>query len=795
MQIPLQTEITVETIVILGSHQLFYYFDHTMNNIILKCFLLNYTSQDLRGNFEITLYAVTDNHTQVKIVIDSFRPLFFVPRNVPYQKTISAAERKALPLKGMDGTDVDCLYFGTYSSFLECARQLRENLVPVYESDIHPVDRFLMERFVCGGFTASGAAQLINNRYEMRNPLIRGTEYTPALDVVSLDIETNADTEQIYSIALYNKTRKVFIIGDETSDETISFCRNEKELLIAFFKYLSEIDPDIITGWSIIDYDLRVIQDRCTANSVPFTLGRDRGSRIVQSRNNSSMIARIPGRVVMDVPLMLRSYFHTFEEYSLNFVASEMLGKTKTIELTDRDKIEEINRQFAHDKRSLAQYNLQDTILTWDIFEKAQTLPNAIERSKRSGHLLDRSGGSIAAFDYLYLPHLHREGYVARDIADVPPPTELLPGGFVLEPIAGLYDNVLVLDFRSLYPSIIQTFKIDPLGLLVKSEPRVRGPEGPSFAVDHSILPGIIAGLLEARAQAKKDNNPYLSQAIKILMNSFYGVLGAPSCRFFSSVLATTITRTGQYILKTMIKYITDATPYKVIYGDTDSLFVHIGRGHEQEADTIGENIANDATSWLSDHIMKSFGTESVLKLQYQENFRHFFVPTVRGGNYGSKKHYCGSTVNESGMSLTFKGMESARSDWTDLAKEFQHELYIRFFNGEPLDNYILETVAKVERGECNESLIYKKRLRKDLQEYTVNIPPHVQAAKMLDSPKHIIRYYITQNGPQPIEKLSSPLDFNHYIDCQLRPIADSILETIGKSFDKIVSGQQDLFG
>jgi DNA polymerase-2 len=766
-----------------------------MNQLPIQCFLLNYTSRDFKGRFEIILYAVSSDCKPVKITIDTFRPLFFVPRSTPVQKTSQAAERKSLKLKGMDGTDVDCLYFNTYTSFLDCSKRLRLDGIPVYESDVAPVERYLMERFICGGFEATGSMQTIDNRYELKNPLLRGIDHTPQLKVLSLDIETNAATDQIYSIASYCGEEQVFIIGQGTDEKPVTYCTNEKDLLCRFFSYLYDCNPDIIIGWSIIDFDLRVIQNRCAIHSVPFSLGRETGARIVPSRNNNQMVARVPGRVIMDVPLMLRSYYHTFEEYSLNFVATEMLGKSKTIELTDQEKIDEINRLFIEDKQNLAIYNLQDTILTWEIFKKAGILPNAIERTKRSGHLLDRSGGSIAAFDYLYLPRLHREGFVAKDCADVLPPTEPLPGGFVLEPNPGLYENVIVLDFRSLYPSIIQTFKIDPLGLIALSEERIKCPAGQSFAKSPSILPEIISQLMEARSAAKRDNNPYLSQAIKILMNSFYGVMGATNCRFFSSTLATAITRTGQYILKQMIEYISVSTPFKVIYGDTDSLFVHLGKGKEEQADSFGANLATNATSWLTDLIKDRFKTESILKLEYQNTFRHFFIPAVRGATHGSKKHYCGSTIDQTGMHLLFKGMESARSDWTDLAKDFQYELYTSLFTGKPVEDFILETVRKVRSGELNDKLIYKKRLRKDIDEYTVNIPPHAQAAKLLDSPKHIVRYIITVNGPQPLEKLSATIDFNHYIECQLRPIADSILEQCGNSFDRIVSGQQDLFG
>jgi DNA polymerase-2 len=761
----------------------------------LKYFLLNYSYKDVKNKFEIYLYAISTSRKPVKIIIDNFRPLFFVSRNTPVALTQKSAERKALPLKSMDGNDVDCLYFNTYSEYLDCTRILRSNNCMLYESDIQPVDRYLMERFINGGFEANGIILEKNNGLELHNPVLRGTEITPALRVLSLDIETNAYTDEIYSIACHGIGDIVFIIGQDQSTDIIRFVDNEKSLLKVFFDYISENDPDIIIGWSIIDFDLRVIQERCQKLGIQFTLGRDTGARIIQSRNNNQMLAKIPGRVVMDIPLMLRSYYQTFEEYSLNFVASQMLNKTKTIELTDLDKIEEINRQFREDKFSLATYNLQDTILAKEIFDKAGVLPNAIERTKQSGHLLDRTGGSVAAFDYLYLPRLHREGYVAKDLFDILQPTENLPGGYVLEPVPGLYENVVVFDFRSLYPSIIMTFKIDPLGLISPTQNRIKGPVGPSFSNDKSILPEIINRLMDVRAQAKRDNNPYLSQSIKILMNSFYGVLGSTGCRFFSSALATTITRTGQYILKQTIEHIESVTGFKVIYGDTDSLFVYLGNTDLSKINRIGLSIAEKTTIWLSEHLKSNFNAESALKLEYQTHFRHFFMPAVRGASHGSKKHYCGSLLDGDELSLVFKGMESARSDWTDLAKDFQQQLFLLVFNGKAYNDFIIETVNKVRRGEQDHKLIYKKRLRKEINEYTVHIPPHAQAAKLLDKPKHIIRYYITTNGPEPIEKQSNPIDYNHYIESQLRPVADSILEQLGTNFDKIVSGQQDLFG
>jgi DNA polymerase-2 len=364
-----------------------------------------------------------------------------------------------------------------------------------------------------------------------------------------------------------------------------------------------------------------------------------------------------------------------------------------------------------------------------------------------------------------------------------------------MDPDPGIYRNVVVLDFRSLYPSIIMTFLIDPLGLVMEDEERVRTPLGTSFARKAAILPSIIKELMEARAEAKRTKNPYLSQAIKIIMNSFYGVLGTTGCRFFAEDLAQSITETGQHLFKTTVEHIQKTTGFRVIYGDTDSMFVLLGEKHDADGAEVGQEIARETTAWLAGEMTDAYATESALELQFECHFRHFLVPTVRGGSEGSKKHYCGALDRDGELVLVFKGMESARSDWTALAKEFQHELCRRVFTGEPVEAYVMSTVRSVREGKLDEKLVYRKRLRKDVSEYTANVPPHVQAARLLDEPVRDVRYCITLQGPQPLEKLTAALDYEHYVDSQLKPIADTLLELIGLSFDRIASGQQELFG
>jgi DNA polymerase-2 len=167
----------------------------------------------------------------------------------------------------------------------------------------------------------------------------------------------------------------------------------------------------------------------------------------------------------------------------------------------------------------------------------------------------------------------------------------------------------------------------------------------------------------------------------------------------------------------------------------------------------------------------------------------------------GTKMRYAGLVESEGKRELIFKGLESARTDWTQLAKDFQQELYKRVFEKEEYADYIREVRDEVLAGKRDQDLIYKKRLRQSLDAYQKNVPPHAQAARLLyqRTGKKLrsgdwIAYLITLNGPEPVELLTSPIDYEHYINRQLVPVADSILYFAQESMQSIVDAQLNLF-
>jgi DNA polymerase-2 len=149
---------------------------------------------------------------------------------------------------------------------------------------------------------------------------------------------------------------------------------------------------------------------------------------------------------------------------------------------------------------------------------------------------------------------------------------------------------------------------------------------------------------------------------------------------------------------------------------------------------------------------------------------------------------------------LIFKGLEAVRTDWTPLAKRFQTTLYQKVFDSQPYQQYIVDVVDAVKSGVCDSELIYKKRLRRDVDHYEKSTPPHVKAARKQESVSgqplckgDTIAYVITVNGPESIEYLNSQIDYQHYIDKQIKPIADSILVFLHDDFDSIVDAQMCL--
>lgn len=765
----------------------------------MKGYILTRDRRTVSG-VTVYIYSGIGEEGPFEILVDNKPPLFFIDKDTTIPQGVKFLKRKPVNLKSLNRKVVDALYFKSMNDLFNAKKTFKGLNIKCYESDVSPDERYLMERFIYGGIEITGEFKVHNGIYFYHNPRLKPVEYKPEFKVLSFDIETGQDNS-VYSIGLHLtyknlEIKRVLMRSDNPllhkNKGYITFIPTEMELLTEFLVQVREMDPDILIGWHVIGFDLEFLRVRYEHFKIPFAIGRDGTPPVIKQLQRRSWVCEINGRIVIDGPPTLRGAFYNFESFSLENVSREVLGIGKDIGSTG--KVEEIERRFREDKEALAFYNLKDCTLVTDIFKKLDLIDLTFTRATTSGMGMDRIGMSVASFDYFMLPKIHRSGWVAPDVDDIVAQGQGT-GGLVFSEEPGFYDSIVVLDFKSLYPSIIRTFNIDPISRLTATKSDITTPVGINFSRDKHLLPDFIKTLMDKREEAKKVKDEHLSQSIKILMNSFYGVMGTPGSRFYHPDLPNAITGTGQWLLITAKEFLNNLG-YKVIYGDTDSLFIQLKIEDRDNFDDAGNALVFKINNYLKELLFNKFSVDSKLEIEYEKHFRKFFLPSLRGGKEGAKKKYAGLKTTSEGEELSFTGLEIVRSDWTELAKEFQYELFRLTFNGEELESYIKGIVKSLKDGELDGKLIYKKRLTKPAYEYTKNTPPQVKAALKLDpkgKKKGFIKYIITINGPEPIEKTESPPDYDHYIDKQLKAIADSILPFIGKDFDSIVFNKQPL--
>ncbi|APZ03929.1 DNA polymerase II [Kosakonia cowanii] len=778
-------------------------------------FILTRHWRDTPNGTEIELWLATDNGP-LRVVLPPQESVAFIPaEQADNARALLRDEHNwrltPLSLNDFHRRPVMGLYCRAHRQLMRFEKLLREGGVTVYEGDVRPPERYLMERFITAPVWVDGEPRgnaLVNAR------LKPSPHYRPPLKWVSLDIETTRHGE-LYCIGLEGcGQRTVYMLGPENGnaqglDFDLIYVASRPQLLEKLNAWFAEHDPDVLIGWNVVQFDLKVLQKSAERYRVPLTLGRN-GSELEWREHgfkNGVFFAQAPGRLIIDGIDALKSAFWSFSSFSLESVSRELLGEGKAID-NPWDRMDEINRRFAEDKPALATYNLKDCELVTRIFHKTEIMPFLLERATVNGLPADRHGGSVAAFSHLYFPRMHRAGYVAPNLGDVAP--QASPGGYVMDSRPGLYDSVLVLDYKSLYPSIIRTFLIDPVGLIEGlAQPdaahSTEGFLGAWFSREKHCLPEIVGQIWHGRDEAKRQGNKPLSQALKIIMNAFYGVLGTTACRFFDPRLASSITMRGHQIML-QTKALIEAEGYDVIYGDTDSTFVWLKHQHSEEAAAkIGQQLVDTVNRWWTSHLQQQ-GLESALELEFETHFCRFLMPTIRGTDQGSKKRYAGMIQEGDTQRMVFKGLETVRTDWTPLAQQFQQSLYLRIFRNEPYQDYVRETIASLMAGELDAQLVYRKRLRRPLAEYERNVPPHVRAARLADeenqkrgrAPQYqnrgTIKYLWTTSGPEPVDYQRSPLDYDHYLTKQLQPVADGILPFLDDDFATLMTGQLGLF-
>lgn len=781
----------------------------------MKGFIVHPTYKTVGKKAFVHLYGRLESGESF-LTINEFKPYFFI-RSKDLQKALGVQSfiHQPCDLKDFKDELVTKIVMDVPSEVKQLRDRLADKGIHSFEADIRFEYRFMIDHLLQGAIDIVGESrkgkspdgEFVDLVFE--EPKLSPADYFPKnLRTLSIDIETDIKGKHLYALSMVcGDYRKVLIISDKKLKNSLSF-HSEEELLAKFREIVYELDPDIMTGWNVIGFDLRFIESKFRQHKIPFKLGRADETcrlRLAESFFMESK-ADIIGRSVLDGIQVLKNNFVALDDYKLDTAAKEFLKDSKLIEEDNKGAV--IDGLFKDNPQLLADYNLKDSELVLGILEKSKALNLTIQRSLLTGLPLDRIRASIASLDSLYLKELRKRGYVAATAGFEQNDGEG-KGGFVKTSKPGIYDYVIVCDFKSMYSSIIQTFNIDPLSYLpdcdeknkdrIDKDKIVKAINGACFRNTEGILPMIIGRLWKQRDKARKEKNELARFAIKTLMNSFWGVLANPTCRFYNREMANAITLTGQHLIKLTASKI-EEKGYEVIYGDTDSIFVRLDVADPKEAFRIGKETADEMNSFLEKHMKEEYHRKSYLELEFEKVYKRFIMPTVRGSDVGSKKRYAGLLIDEDGKEkMHFVGLEFVRRDWTELAKSFQAELLKRIFHKEEVAGYIKKLVGDVMAGKKDDLLVYRKAIRKEVEDYTKTTPPHVKAARLLgdDLKSTLIEYVMTVEGPEPIQKLKHRIDYDHYIEKQIKPIADSVLAFYNQSFDDILKGssQKTLFG
>jgi DNA polymerase II len=744
----------------------------------------------------VMLHGRLDDGRSFLVEDDRVRPYFFV---APEARALLAREAPRVqiqetPLLSLAGGALLRVEVDLPGSVPRLRDRLGDAGFASHEADLRFAYRYLIDRGVRAGVRIEGdPVSESDTAVAFRNPSLAPADTAARLRVLSIDLETPLDASAVWSAALVGDDADEVHLLHEAGDVRGAIChKDERRLLSAVVQRIRALDPDVIVGWNVVDFDLRTIARRCDALRISHAIGRGEGGLQFQTDAGFTRQTRavLPGRMVIDGASLVRDAMR-LQDYRLETVAQAVLGRGKKIDKSARDAGLEIARMYREDLPALVAYNREDARLVIDILEREGLLALARERSLLSGMQLDRVGASVASFDLLYLPELRKRGFVAPNV-DTSRKEFEVRGGAVLESKPGLFANVAVFDFQSLYPSLIRSFSLDPLAHALAGDDALVAPNGARFARRGALLPEILERFMERRAAAKRRGDRHADQAIKIMMNALFGVLGAAACRFFDPEIANAITSFGQQTLS-WTREAFESEGVEVLYGDTDSVFVQL-RGEGSAARAEADELRDAVQARVSQRLRDAYRAEPRLLLELECIYSRFFMPRVRGGASGSKKRYAG--LREGALELV--GLEAVRRDWPAVARTLQRGLLERVFAGEDPLPFTREIALRVRAGELDAELVVAKRVRKgSVEAYTATTPPHVQAARKAGAePGSLVRYVVTAMGPEPVrlgEPLPGPIDYTHYVDSVLRPIAEQILEPLGKSFDEAMGAPRQM--
>lgn len=583
---------------------------------------------------------------------------------------------------------------------------------------------------------------------------------------------------------------------------------SEKALLNYFINQFSRIDPDLIVGHDLQGYQINVICERLR------TLGNTNSDKLSKVKRAQKLTERLlfVGRLVCDIKISAKELIKS-RSYDLDTLCSSVL-KIKEglrIELEPED----IPKMYLNssDILKLISFTMQDTAYILQILYDLNVIPLALQITNIAGNVMSKTllGGRSERNEFLLLHAFSEKDFIVPDkqytkreeksTAARKKPT--YSGGLVLDPKVGFYDQlILLMDFNSLYPSIIQEYNIcfTTMPPMLDEENMVL----PDRSLPPGILPTEIRKLVESRREVKKlMNNPDLSadikmqyhirqMALKLTANSMYGCLGFSNSRFYAKSLAALVTYKGREIL-TNTRDLVQKMCFEVVYGDTDSIMINTNCLDYDQVMKIGVKIKQEVNKLYKQVELDIDGVFKYLLLLKKKKYAAVTLTKTKAGQLKADKEY--------------KGLDIVRRDWSQLASEAGKFVLEHILSDQSADDrinnihaYLAKVKDDLEQGKVPIPLmVITKQLTKDPRMYTdKNSLPHVQVALRYNqkSGGHFragdtVPYVICDDGSGKqatqrayhVDELKNSdtlkIDTQYYLSQQIHPVVSRICEPI----------------
>jgi len=714
----------------------------------------------------VYLYGRTKEGKTITIRNEGFKPYFFVcgefekiKSELENDPTIQLVEKAELEVEGKkrECARITVTLPRDVPGYREKFRRLGYK---VFASDIIFVYRFIYDNVPASCVKVSGE-ELPNDGKTITDIYIEAHKYeetevfNPTLKILSFDIENSVKDAHLFVIGCVIKH------GDEVRREALT--GDEKQIIQDFIELVKKEDPDVITGYNIDNYDIPILINRAEANGIK-GLGISRDFSNIRSRDERFWICH--GRMVADAWWNAKLELRPKQE-TLDHVAKLLFNEGKGD--INPAKMDE---EWEADRQKVIDYCLKDADLALRILEKIGSVQKAMDLATvsklpvddtlngRTSTLIDSILIRIADENKIAVPQTHRRRRGADE-------DERITGGYVHSIQPGLYNWVCVLDFKAMYPSIIISNNIcfttlSPEGRI---ESPLRGIRFLSKDQREGILPKILESLMKDRDEIKRkmneasteDQKRYyngLQDAVKILMNSFYGVFASTFYRFTDQKIGGSITAFARENIKNIIEVL-KSEDIVVVYGDTDSVFFQSPHPNLEETLKLGRDTANRFS-------------KGTMMIELREILESFF-------SHGRKKRYVGNVVwPEKGMVV--RGYEIRRSDAFDLQSETQSQVFEKVLGGDSDGAVKLarEVVNNTLKGNVPVDKLVISRTCKDFSYYkNPNAMPNVQAAKKLIEmgydfvPGMKVSWIVVSGskGPQEVEPYISGRKFEHTPD------------------------------